>query len=102
VNLEIFVTWIVVGLLTGWAISFVLTNGGHGRISDAILGLAGSGAASMLASALGVPSGAGRGGMAIAAFVGAALITVLQRKIWPSRPLRNVRATDGWNGEIPR
>jgi hypothetical protein len=63
VNLEMFVTWIVIGLLTGW----LLKHGGYGRISDT----------------------------AGAAFVGAALITVLQRKIWPSRTLRNVRTTDG-------
>jgi uncharacterized membrane protein YeaQ/YmgE (transglycosylase-associated protein family) len=67
VNLEMFVTWIVIGLLTGWLLGFVLKHGGYGRISDT----------------------------AGAAFVGAALITVLQRKIWPSRTLRNVRTTDG-------
>jgi uncharacterized membrane protein YeaQ/YmgE (transglycosylase-associated protein family) len=95
------VTWIVVGLLAGWLISFVLTDGGYGRISDAILGLAGSGAASTVASALGAPSEAGRGAMAVAAFVGAALIVVLQRKIWPSRTLRNIRRARV-NEEIPR
>lgn len=94
-NLELFVTWIVVGLLTGWLLSFVLKHGGYGRISDAILGLAGSGAASTVAAAFGAPSEAGRGAMAGAAFVGAALITVLQRKILPSRTLRNVRTTYG-------
>ena len=93
-NLELFVTWIVVGLLTGWLLSFVLKHGGYGRISDAILGLAGSGAASTLASAFGA-SEAGRGAMAVVAFVGAAVITVFQRKFWPSRTLRNVRTTDG-------
>jgi uncharacterized membrane protein YeaQ/YmgE (transglycosylase-associated protein family) len=101
VNLEMLVTWIVVGLLAGWLISFVLTDGGYGRISDAILGLAGSGAASTVASALGAPSEAGRGAMAVAAFVGAALIVVLQRKIWPSRTLRNIRRARV-NEEIPR
>jgi uncharacterized membrane protein YeaQ/YmgE (transglycosylase-associated protein family) len=90
-----FVTWIVVGLLTGWLLGFVLKHGGYGRTADAILGLAGSGAASTLASAFGAPSEAGRGAMAIAALVGAALITVLQRRIWPSRTLRNVGTTDG-------
>jgi uncharacterized membrane protein YeaQ/YmgE (transglycosylase-associated protein family) len=95
VNLEMFVTWIVVGLMTGWLISFVMKDAGYGRIWDAMLGLAGSGAASTVASAFGAPSEAGRGAMAVAAFVGAALITVLQRKILPSRALRNVRTTDG-------
>jgi uncharacterized membrane protein YeaQ/YmgE (transglycosylase-associated protein family) len=94
VNLEMFVTWIVVGLVTVGLISFVMKDGGHGRIWDLILGLAGSGAASTVASAFAVPSEAGGVAMAVAAFVGAALVTVLQRKIWPSRTLRNVRATD--------
>ena len=31
-NLDMFVTWIVVGLLTGGLISFVMKDGGHGRI----------------------------------------------------------------------
>ena len=82
-----FVTWIVVGLLTGWLLSVVLKHGGYGRMSDAILGT--------VAAAFGAPSEAGRGAMAAAAFGGAALMTVLQRKILPSRTLRNVRTTDG-------
>jgi uncharacterized membrane protein YeaQ/YmgE (transglycosylase-associated protein family) len=97
-----FVTWIIVGLLTGWLISFVLTDGGYGRTSDAILGLAGSGVASTVASALGAPSEAGSGAMAVAAFVGAALITVLQRKIWPSRTPRNMRRDRRLKEESPR
>ena len=101
-NLEMFVTWIIVGLLTGWLMSFVLTDGGYGRISDAVLGLAGSGAASTVASALGVPSEAGWGAMAVAAFVGAAVIVVLQRKIGPSRTPRNMRPDGRVNEEIPR
>ena len=90
-NLEMFVTWVVVGLLAGWLISFVLTEGGYGRISDAILGLTGSGAASTVASALGAPSEAGSGAMAVAAVIGASVTVVLQRKFWPSRTPRNMR-----------
>ncbi len=88
-NLEMFVTWIVVGLMTSWLISFVMKDGGYGRIWDAMLGLAGSGAASTVASAFGASSEAGRGVMAVAALVGAALLIVLQRNIWPLRRLRN-------------
>jgi uncharacterized membrane protein YeaQ/YmgE (transglycosylase-associated protein family) len=82
--------------------SFVLTDGGYGRISDAILGLTGSGAASTVASTLGAPSEAGRGAMAVAAVVGAALIVVLQRKIWPSRMLRDMRRDGRANEEVSR
>jgi uncharacterized membrane protein YeaQ/YmgE (transglycosylase-associated protein family) len=90
-----FVTWIVVRTACRLAARFGAEARRLRAISDAILGLAGSGAASTLASAFGAPAQAGRGAMAIAAFVGAAPITVLQRKIWPSRTLRNVRTTDG-------
>ena len=31
-------------------------------------------------------------GLVLGAFAGAALIIVLQRKVWPSRPVRSVRA----------
>jgi hypothetical protein len=43
--------------------------------------------------------------MAIAAFVGAVFIIVLQRKIWPARMRRNVGATDvtsEWRGDSLR
>jgi uncharacterized membrane protein YeaQ/YmgE (transglycosylase-associated protein family) len=93
-NLTMFVTWLVVALLTGGLISFVMKHGGYGRIWDVILGLAGSGAACTVVSALSAPSEAGRGAMAMAAFVGAAAIIVIQRKIWPSRTLANVRGAN--------
>jgi len=90
-NLEMFVTWIVVGFLTGGLIGFVMKDGSHGAISDVILGLAGSGAASTIVSALGAVWEAGSGAMALAAFAGAAVIIALQRKVWPARVLSNQR-----------
>ena len=84
-NLEMFVTSIVVGLVTGGSISFAVADGGYGRVSDVILGVAGSGAASTCAAALGALSGDGIGTIAVASFIGAASTIVLQRKISPSR-----------------
>jgi uncharacterized membrane protein YeaQ/YmgE (transglycosylase-associated protein family) len=84
-NFEMFATWIVIGLLTGWLAGFVMKDGGHGRIWDVVLGLAGSGAASSFASAFGAPSEAGGVGMAVVAFIGAAFTIMLQRKIWPAK-----------------
>src|SRR6266511_1790577 len=40
-NLEMFVTWVLVGLLTGWLVGFVMKAGGYGLISDLMLGLVG-------------------------------------------------------------
>jgi len=48
----------------------------------------------MFVTWMGAPSEAGKGAIAIAAFVGAVSIIVFQRKIWPARTLRNVGATD--------
>jgi uncharacterized membrane protein YeaQ/YmgE (transglycosylase-associated protein family) len=104
-NLEMFVTWIVVALLTSGLISLAMKKGGYGRIWDVILGVAGSGAATTLVSALDAPAEAGKGAMAIAAFVGAVFVIVLQRKIWPARTRRNVGATDvtsEWRGDSLR
>jgi len=98
-SLEMFVTWIVVSVLTAGLIGFVMNDGGHGAILDVILGLAGSGAASTIMSALGAVWQAGRGAMAIAAFAGATLIIALQRNMWPARVPRSGRL----NGEeIPK
>jgi uncharacterized membrane protein YeaQ/YmgE (transglycosylase-associated protein family) len=100
-SLEMFVTFIIVGLVTGWLSSLVMDEGGHGRVWDLILGLAGSGAASTAASALAIPPEAGTTAMAVAACIGAAFVIVLQRKIWPSRTLKSVRATQP-DARIPK
>jgi uncharacterized membrane protein YeaQ/YmgE (transglycosylase-associated protein family) len=83
-NLEMFATWVVVSLLTGWLMSFVMKTGGYGRIWDMVLGLVGSGPVITLALALlGGPSEAARIATPVAAFVGATVMIVLQRTIWP-------------------
>lgn len=38
-------TWIVVGLLTGGLAKVIISEGGHGLVSDLLLGVGGSGAA---------------------------------------------------------
>jgi uncharacterized membrane protein YeaQ/YmgE (transglycosylase-associated protein family) len=82
-NLEMFVTWALVGLLTGWLADFVMKDGGHGLISDLLLGLVGSSAASVMFSALGITPAPGQTvtAVAVVAFVGAAIVIVAQRKI---------------------
>src|SRR5262247_1291338 len=41
-NLEMFATLVIVGLLTGWLAGYLMKDGGHGRIWDLALGLIGS------------------------------------------------------------
>ena len=83
-TLEAFGTWIVLGLLTGWLAGFVMKDGGHGRISDLLLGLAGSGIVNTFAAGVGALSEAGRVAMAVVSVAGAAFVIVSQRKIWPA------------------
>ena len=85
-TLETFGTWVVLGLLTGWLAGFVMKDGGHGRISDLLLGLAGSGIVNTFASGVGALSEAGRVTMAVVSVAGAAFVIVSQRKIWPALP----------------
>lgn len=82
-NLEMFVTWALVGLLTGWLAGFVMKDGGHGLISDLLLGLVGSSAANVIFSALGITPAPGQmvAAVSVVAFAGAAIVIVAQRKI---------------------
>jgi uncharacterized membrane protein YeaQ/YmgE (transglycosylase-associated protein family) len=83
-NLEMFVTWVLVGLLTGWLVGFVMKDGGYGLISDLMLGLVGSSAASGIFLALGITPEPGQfvTAVAVVAFVGAAIVIVAQRKVY--------------------
>lgn len=82
-TLAMFVTWMAVGLATGGLTGLAMKGGGYGLIWDLILGLAGSGAATVIVwMAGGVSSGAGPLAAALVAFVGAVLVIVGQRKIW--------------------
>jgi uncharacterized membrane protein YeaQ/YmgE (transglycosylase-associated protein family) len=82
-SLEMFVTWVVVGLFTGWVAGVVMKDGGYGLISDLTFGLVGGGVAIGIYSVLGGTSDGGRFAVAAAVtFVGAALVIVAQRKMY--------------------
>jgi len=70
-HFEMFGGAVLVGIMTGWL------------VWDVIFGLGGSVVGSGIFQTLGAPK-AGWGGTGIAAFVGAALMITLQRKIWPA------------------
>jgi uncharacterized membrane protein YeaQ/YmgE (transglycosylase-associated protein family) len=82
-NLVMFALWIAVGLLAGWLAGIVMKEGGYGRQEDIVLGLVGS-LAGGIAWTLGISPGAGMVAVAGVAFVGAAIVIILQRKIWPA------------------
>lgn len=79
-NSELFVTWGLIGLLTGGVAGILMTDGAGGWIWDLVLGLTGSCAASGLCWVLAPETG--KFATALVAFVGAALVIVAQRKVW--------------------
>jgi len=75
--------WIAVGLVAGWLAAFVIKQGGYGRKEDILLGLVGSLVGGIVWT-LGTSPEAAMVAMAGGAFVGAAIVIVLQRKTWPT------------------
>ena len=78
------VTWVFVGLLASWLAGFVMKDGGYGLVWTLVLGLVGSSAAIVILSVLGVAPEAGTFATSVVAFIGAALVIVAQRKLWPA------------------
>ena len=83
-TLEMFVTWMAVGIATGWVGGIVMKDGGHGRFWDVLLGLAGSGVATTIAMTLAPEPGMGAVAMLAVAFGGAALVIGAQRAFGPA------------------
>jgi uncharacterized membrane protein YeaQ/YmgE (transglycosylase-associated protein family) len=81
-TLELFVMWVLVGLMAGWLAGFVMKSGGYGLRGDLILGLVGSIAGSWPFWALGVSPNAGLFVVGVVAFLGAAIAIVAQRQLW--------------------
>ncbi|MGE5850379.1 MAG: GlsB/YeaQ/YmgE family stress response membrane protein [Candidatus Methylomirabilota bacterium] len=81
-NLELFVMWVVVGLMAGWLARIVIKGGGYGLIGDISLGLVGSIVGSVIFRGLEISPGAGMFMLVVVAFVGAAIAIVVQRKFW--------------------
>ena len=81
-NLVMFGLWVPVGLLAGWLAGVVMKRGGYGLTGDRILGLVGS----LVTGGIWVAASpaAGLAMVALVAFGGAAVLIVLQRKIWPA------------------
>jgi uncharacterized membrane protein YeaQ/YmgE (transglycosylase-associated protein family) len=78
-----FMTWMVVGLLTGSLAGIAAKDGGRGLIGDVTLGLGGSLMAGTLFQLLGGSSEAAWFVMAGIMFVGAAGVIAVQRTAWP-------------------
>jgi uncharacterized membrane protein YeaQ/YmgE (transglycosylase-associated protein family) len=81
-NFETIAVTAVVGLLTGWLSGFVIKRGGYGTITDTALGGAGGVMGGFALSMQGIAQGSSWFAIAAAAFVGAFIVVVIQRKFW--------------------
>ena len=80
-QLDSFVTWVLMGLIVGYLARFVMSAEGYGLIADLLLGLAGSLIGSLIFQALEISLEAGRLAMGAGAFIGATSMIVGQR-VW--------------------
>jgi uncharacterized membrane protein YeaQ/YmgE (transglycosylase-associated protein family) len=81
-ELGMFVSWVVVGLLAGWLAGIVMKDGGYGLIGDLGLGLVGSVVGGWIFWALDVSAGGGLFPTVIVALAGAVIALVAQRGAW--------------------
>jgi uncharacterized membrane protein YeaQ/YmgE (transglycosylase-associated protein family) len=84
-TLELFVMWVVVGLIAGYLAGYVMKDGGYGLIGDIALGVLGSLVGSELFRVLGVSPGAGLVASVAVAFIGATALVFAQHQFWSVR-----------------
>jgi uncharacterized membrane protein YeaQ/YmgE (transglycosylase-associated protein family) len=83
-DLVVFAMWILVGLLAGLLAESVMKRGGYGLRVDVILGVLGGLVGGWIFWALGISPGPWMVAVAVVVFGAAAILIVLQRKIWPA------------------
>ena len=81
-NFETIAITAVVGLLVGWVTGFVMKSGGYGTVADTSLGVLGGVAGGLVVWIQGLVSAGNWLAMMAAAFVGAFILVVVQRKFW--------------------
>lgn len=81
-----FAAMLLVGVLAGWAATYLAARGGYGLRWDMVLGLAGSAVGSWTLFAVGVSPAAGLAAVVGVAFAGAAILIMAQRKFYPAIP----------------
>jgi uncharacterized membrane protein YeaQ/YmgE (transglycosylase-associated protein family) len=80
-----FVMWVLVALLAGLLAGFITKRGSYGRGWDVVLGLVGSVAVSWIFQSQWISPDPGMVAVTIVAGVGAAILIVAQRTIFPAR-----------------
>jgi uncharacterized membrane protein YeaQ/YmgE (transglycosylase-associated protein family) len=79
------VLWVLVAVLAGLVAGFVMTRGGYGRGWDVMLGLVGSVVASWMFQSQWVAPDPSMMAVTLVAAVGASVLIVAQRTIFPAR-----------------
>jgi uncharacterized membrane protein YeaQ/YmgE (transglycosylase-associated protein family) len=81
-NFETIVIMAIVALLGGWLAGFVMKGGGYGLVGDITLGVVGGIAGGSVLWMQGIATARSPYAMVGAAFVGAFILVVIQRKFW--------------------
>ena len=81
-NFETIAITAIVGLFAGWLAGFVMKSGGYGPITDTALGVAGGVMGGFALAMQGITQGGSWLAIVAAAFVGAFIVVVVQRKLW--------------------
>ncbi|HEX2712617.1 MAG TPA: GlsB/YeaQ/YmgE family stress response membrane protein [Candidatus Acidoferrales bacterium] len=72
-----FLSWIIVGLVTGWLAGKILKGNDYGPIMDIVMGIGGAVASGLLVQSVGLSGYRGSILTVFAAMVGAAVLTLL-------------------------
>ncbi len=82
-----FITWIVVGLIAGWATGKIMKGSGYGFFVDMLLGIAGAIVGGFIARHLGLDPHGGFIYSTLIAIGGAIILVIIVRLIGGSRKL---------------
>lgn len=70
-----FLSWVIVGLITGWLTGKLVREGGYGPIMNIVMGVAGAVAGGFIARLASSPNHQGLTYTSVAAILGAAILT---------------------------
>ena len=70
-----FLSWIIVGLITGWLTGKLVREGGYGPVLNVVMGVAGAVAGGFVARLASSPNHGGLFYTSVAAMLGAAVVT---------------------------
>jgi uncharacterized membrane protein YeaQ/YmgE (transglycosylase-associated protein family) len=70
-----FLSWVIVGLVTGWLVGKLVREGGYGPIVNIVMGVAGAVAGGFVARLASSPNYRGLAYSSLAALLGAVIVT---------------------------